>query len=114
MSDTKTELKAWINEINGATTSLQIFNMLEDFRIGTWSDEDRAQIAKVYIAALGRMDTIEFPGDAKSDAPPKEVAAAHQQSDNVAVAAKADDQPAKEVVKIEEEVIDEEVWYEKM
>jgi hypothetical protein len=114
MSDTKTELKAWINEINSATTSLQIFNMLEDFRIGNWSDEDRAQIAKVYIAALGRMDTIEFPGDPKLDAPSEETSSAQQKSDKVAIVANADDKPAKEALKIEEEIIDEEVWYEKM
>ncbi len=49
---THLDLSAWVKRIQGAKKRSEIFAILEEFRPLPWSDEERSQIAKLYIRLI--------------------------------------------------------------
>jgi hypothetical protein len=50
-----TDLQQWIVRVQKAKDAREVFRIMDEFRKETWSDEDRARIAKVYIRVLDRV-----------------------------------------------------------
>jgi hypothetical protein len=46
------DLNSWLNRIRQAETRAQVFAVLDEFRPLSWSDEERSQMAKLYIRLL--------------------------------------------------------------
>jgi hypothetical protein len=84
---TTIELSAWIEKIKSARTRTELFAMLDSFRVGEWTDEQRSSIAKLYMRLLDYLPHEESTSGASDDT-------------NGGGSAK----PAEQ----------EEVWYEKM
>ena len=88
-------LDAWLKKVNNAPDSVAIFRVLDEFRHEEWSDEERAKMSKVYIAALARLKNVEFePASGKVE-------------DNGGL-------PSDPENLVGSLTVDEEVWYEKM
>ncbi|MBK7745687.1 MAG: hypothetical protein IPP57_02685 [Candidatus Obscuribacter sp.] len=49
---TQMDLNAWFKRIQGAKKRSEVFAILDEFRPLPWSDEERSQIAKLYIRLL--------------------------------------------------------------
>ncbi len=54
------DLKDWLQKIKTATTSVEIFHILDEFRLQDWTDEQRALMSKTYIPALAQLETLAF------------------------------------------------------
>lgn len=46
------DLNSWLNRIRQAETRAQVFSILDEFRPLSWTDEERSQMAKLYIRLL--------------------------------------------------------------
>ena len=55
MPEKTTDIQTWITRIQKSSNSKEVFQTLEEFRPGPWSDEDRAKMAKAYIRVLERV-----------------------------------------------------------
>lgn len=49
------DLNSWLNRIRQAETRAQVFAILDEFRPLPWTDEERAQMAKLYIRLLDAL-----------------------------------------------------------
>jgi hypothetical protein len=69
-----TDLQQWIARVQKANNAKDVFRIMDEFRKGDWSDEDRARIAKVYVRVLDRVgapaaDQAAVIEEDKSDGP---------------------------------------------
>lgn len=55
MADKTTDLQQWISRVQKATSAKEVYATLDEFRLGPWSDEERAKMAKAYIRVLERV-----------------------------------------------------------
>ncbi|HNH76781.1 MAG: hypothetical protein SFV17_12105 [Candidatus Obscuribacter sp.] len=49
---TQLDLQAWFKRIRDAKTRSEVFAILDEFRPLPWADEERSQMAKLYIRLL--------------------------------------------------------------
>jgi hypothetical protein len=85
------ELAAWIERLKATKNRLQLFALLDQFRVLEWTDEQRSSIAKLYMRLLDVLPDGEPVAAITPTAP---------------ASAASRPQTASEE--------DEEVWYEKM
>lgn len=50
------ELKPWLDRVINAQSQTEIFAILSEFRPLTWSDEERANIARTYNTKLNQIN----------------------------------------------------------
>ena len=101
------DLQAWLERVKAAPSGKEIFQIVDEFRPGDWTDEDRALMSKTYIAALSKLtpESLSVAVDSKTEkttAVPTDDQEAEQK------------EPVLESASEPDEVPDEEVWYEKM
>lgn len=95
------DINDWLNAVKTAKNSVEVFRVLDDFRPGQWTDDERALMSKTYIAILSNFATLDFNSDEK---------ATH---DSIAMPADTED---RQITRADgEEVLDQEsVWYERL
>jgi hypothetical protein len=49
------DLNAWIAKLKLARSHKQMFALLDEFRKGEWTDEERSKIAHIYIRLLDNL-----------------------------------------------------------
>ena len=49
------KLVSWLKSIKEAANKEQVFEIVNNFRVGVWSDQDRAAISQTYIARLDQL-----------------------------------------------------------
>lgn len=49
------DLEAWLKKVHAAKSRADVFRVVEEFRPLTWSDEQRAVMAKTYIRAVENL-----------------------------------------------------------
>lgn len=64
MEMTQLNLQDWLKRVQGAKTRVQVFGILDEFRPLPWADEERSQMAKLYIRILESL-----PDDSGAVAP---------------------------------------------
>lgn len=52
---TQLSLDQWIKRIAAANSRTELFAILDEFRPLPWCDEERAQIAKIYIRVIDNL-----------------------------------------------------------
>jgi hypothetical protein len=99
------DLQEWLSRVKAATSSAEIFELLDQFRPGDWTDEERSLMSKTYIAALARLGDIGAPSQRpleKVGVRPKEPSVQPEEEGQAPLAES-------------DETIDQEsVWYERM
>jgi hypothetical protein len=55
MTDKTTDVQQWISKVKQAQSAKEVFALLDEFRPGPWSDDDRAKMAKAYVRVLERV-----------------------------------------------------------
>jgi hypothetical protein len=99
------DLQVWLERVKSAGEGGEIFQILEEFRPGDWTDNDRSLMSKTYIAALAKLGTT---GAAEI---PKSSGKAESQIElEVIVPEGMSETPSEQ----EEVAEDESVWYEKL
>lgn len=66
------DLQSWMNKVARAQSRAEILGILDQFRVLEWSDEERSQMAKLYMRLL-----LDLPDDcsaAPRDQPKEESA----------------------------------------
>src|SRR5262245_54433532 len=72
MSETKPDVKVWIEKVKKSRSREAILALVEEFRPLSWTDDERATMAKCYIRQIGLTgDTISDAAvvDSKDDGP---------------------------------------------
>ena len=49
-----TSLNDWIDQIRGAQSRDEVLSLVDLFRLGDWTDEERAKLSQVYIRKIER------------------------------------------------------------
>lgn len=62
-SDSKTDIKAWLERVKSARSRKEIFAILDEFRDGEWTDGERVQMSHLY------MRMIEIVGGSDDESP---------------------------------------------
>jgi hypothetical protein len=103
------DFQSWLERVKVAASGQEVFQIVDEFRPGDWTDEERALMSKTYIGALSRL------------APETLIAQPEGAAATVKTpAASTDDQEAEqkeqglESASEPDEMSEEEVWYEKM
>lgn len=103
------DLQAWLEKVKAACNGKEIFQIVDEFRPGDWTDEERAMMSKTYIAALSSLAPEALT------APPQNGSAADKAAATPADTQEAElKEPALESTSDPDDMADEEVWYEKM
>jgi hypothetical protein len=102
------DLALWIERLKRVKTRRDLFSALDQFRVLEWSNEQRSQIAKLYMRLIDVLPEGEEWVPVRQD----EVVTPKPAAEAVPVAAVPAAAPAVSAVAVAEE--DEEVWYEKM
>lgn len=71
-----TNLSDWLERVLQAASRKEIFAILDQFRILDWTDEERAQMSKLYIRRV-----LDMPSDAGEDAAAKGINAENNDVD---------------------------------
>jgi hypothetical protein len=103
-----TTLEGWLSKVKAANNSLEIFQLLNEFRQSEWTDEECALMSKTYMAVLSKFDTLDFGTSEKKELAP--VGASTKVNTDHSPNTAATGNEELEEIPIEEE----EVWYEKM
>lgn len=67
------DLQSWMNKVARAQSRAEILGILDQFRVLEWSDEERSQMAKLYMRLL--LDLPDDGSAAPRDQPKEESAA---------------------------------------
>jgi len=100
------DLPLWIERLKRVKTRRDLFSALDQFRVLEWSNEQRSQVAKLYMRLLDVLPEGEEWVPVTQDEVVAPKPAAEAVPVPVAVTAVAAAAPVPEE--------DEEVWYEKM
>jgi len=76
MTDLAADLNQWLDRLGQAKSREEIFRLVDQFRVLSWSDEQRAKMAKAYMRALEAMAASASQEEAaktRSQAPDEEV-----------------------------------------
>lgn len=68
MADKTTDIQQWITKVQKAQNAKEVFALLDEFRPGPWSDEDRAKMAKVYVRVLEKVGVPTTQAHVEEDA----------------------------------------------
>ena len=64
MTQETLDLNSWITRVQKAGTAKDVLVILDEFRPLSWTNDDRARMAKAYVRVLER---IGMPADAEQD-----------------------------------------------
>lgn len=99
------ELTQWLGKIMVAKSASEIFDILDEFRPLKWGDDERALMSRAYVKQLSRLNANEA-------APANKRAVGRTTITGKEVAASSEN--SKAVSLNEEDLLEEDVWYEKM
>lgn len=71
MAEQLLDLQTWMNKVTRAQSRAEILAILDEFRVIEWSDEQRSQMAKLYMRLLLALpdDGSAAPKDSQTDVP---------------------------------------------
>lgn len=71
MAEQLLDLQTWMNKVTRAQSRAEILTILDEFRVLEWSDEQRSQMAKLYMRLLLALpdDGSAAPKDSPKDSP---------------------------------------------
>jgi hypothetical protein len=49
------ELQLWLDKVKGAENATDVFGILNEFRPGDWTDDERSMMSRTYMAVLGKL-----------------------------------------------------------
>lgn len=55
MADKTTDLQQWITRVQKAKDAREVYSVLDEFRPGPWTDDERAKMSKAYVRVLERV-----------------------------------------------------------
>ena len=94
----------WLEKVKSAGSGAEVFEFVDEFRLGNWTDDERALMSRTYISMLSKLENAGPSQESKTGAKVKDkvVPQVEEAGEVQETAAEAD------------EAVDEEVWYEKM
>lgn len=107
-----TTLEGWLSKVAAANSSQEIFQLLNEFRKGEWTDEECSLMSRTYINVLGKFDKVEFStsSEKKEKADKTLIGTGAATSSGLTQNSVQAGNDALDEIPVE----DEEVWYEKM
>lgn len=97
-------VQVWLEKIKSAASGVEVFQIVDEFRAGDWTDDERALMSRTYIAMLSKLDAAGPAQEVKAGTKTKEKAAPQV----------VEVEEAQETAAETDEAVDQEVWYEKM